>query len=53
MSIPCSYNSDVDRFIEFYEKSIENKTIKNYKIFKTSKNKICELVDESEELKEM
>ena len=38
MNIPCSYNSDIDRFIKFYEEQIENKNIKKYKKFETSKS---------------
>lgn len=36
MSIPCSVNSDIARFILFYETCIEEKLLKNFKAFKTS-----------------
>jgi uncharacterized protein with von Willebrand factor type A (vWA) domain len=53
MSIPCSYNSDVERFVEFYEDCIDKKVLKYYKKFDKTKENIYELVDESKELEEV
>ncbi len=49
--IICSENSDVTRFIEFYESCFKNGTLQKTKRFDTSKVKIVLLPDEKAEAK--
>ncbi len=53
MNIPCSYNTDVTRFIEFYDQMIQKKIIKSYSKFNKTKGKVALLKDESQEIIEM
>ena len=45
--IPLSLNSDIERFIKFFDNKIEKKEIKKYKNYDKTKNKVRPLKDET------
>jgi DnaJ family protein C protein 9 len=45
-SIPLSRNEDISRFISYFEKQIESKTIPHFKAFDKTKNKVRLLKNE-------
>jgi DnaJ family protein C protein 9 len=48
-----SRNEDIPRFIQFFEESIASNTLNKYKIFDTTKGKVRNLKDETDEFNKL